>query len=191
MTYGVIDVGSNTIRLVIYEVKENRIESLFSNKNTAGLIGYVNDGELSRKGIRKACDVLNSLQKVAAHAQVEKLYVFATASLRNIANTKEAVEEIEKETGLDIDVISGHDEAVLDFEGAAHAQKLKDGVMVDIGGGSTEVVAFADGKITDAVSLEFGSLSMYKTYVSRLFPKNSEERAIRKKVENEIKKVKF
>lgn len=191
MTYGVIDVGSNTIRLVIYEVKENRIESLFSNKNTAGLIGYVNDGELSRKGIRKACDVLNSLQKVAAHAQVEKLYVFATASLRNIANTKEAVEEIEKETGLDIDVISGHDEAELDFEGAAHAQKLKDGIMVDIGGGSTEVVAFVDGKITDAVSLEFGSLSMYKTYVSRLFPKNSEERAIRKKVENEIKKVKF
>ena len=180
MTYGVIDVGSNTIRLVIYEVKENRIESLFSNKNTAGLIGYVNDGELSRKGIRKACDVLNSLQKVAAHAQVEKLYVFATASLRNIANTKEAVEEIEKETGLDIDVISGHDEAELDFEGAAHAQKLKDGIMVDIGGGSTEVVAFADGKITDAVSLEFGSLSMYKTYVSRLFPKNSEERAILK-----------
>ena len=96
MTYGVIDVGSNTIRLVIYEVKENRIESLFSNKNTAGLIGYVNDGELSRKGIRKACDVLNSLQKVAAHAQVEKLYVFATASLRNIANTKEAVEENRK-----------------------------------------------------------------------------------------------
>ena len=191
MTYGVIDVGSNTIRLVIYEVKENRIESLFSNKNTAGLIGYVNDGELSRKGIRKACDVLNSLQKVAAHAQVEKLYVFATASLRNIANTKEAVEEIEKETGLDIDVISGHDEAELDFEGAAHAQKLKDGIMVDIGGGSTEVVAFADGKITDAVSLEFGSLSMYKTYVSRLFPKTSEERAIRKKVENEIKKVKL
>ena len=176
MTYGVIDVGSNTIRLVIYEVKENRIESLFSNKNTAGLIGYVNDGELSRKGIRKACDVLNSLQKVAAHAQVEKLYVFATASLRNIANTKEAVEEIEKETGLDIDVISGHDEAVLDFEGAAHAQKLKDGVMVDIGGGSTEVVAFADGKITDAVSLEFGSLSMYKTYVSRLFPKNDSKK---------------
>ena len=176
MTYGVIDVGSNTIRLVIYELKENRIESLFSNKNTAGLIGYVNDGELSRKGIRKACDVLNSLQKVAAHAQVEKLYVFATASLRNIANTKEAVEEIEKETGLDIDVISGHDEAVLDFEGAAHAQKLKDGVMVDIGGGSTEVVAFADGKITDAVSLEFGSLSMYKTYVSRLFRTSEGER---------------
>ena len=181
MTYGVIDVGSNTIRLVIYEVKDNRIESLFSNKNTAGLIGYVNDGELSRKGIRKACDVLNSLQKVAAHAQVEELFVFATASLRNIANTKEAVEEIERETGLKVDVISGHEEAVLDFEGAAHAQKLKDGVMVDIGGGSTEIVAFEKGKIKDAVSLEFGSLAMYKTYVSRLFPRSSEDKAIRKK----------
>ena len=179
MTYGVIDVGSNTIRLVIYEVKDNRIESLFSNKNTAGLIGYVNDGELSRKGIRKACDVLNSLQKVAAHAQVEKLFVFATASLRNIANTKEAVEEIEREMGLKVDVISGHEEAVLDFEGAAH------------GGGSTEIVAFEKGKIKDAVSLEFGSLAMYKTYVSRLFPRSSEDKAIRKKVEKELKKVKF
>ena len=160
MTYGVIDVGSNTIRLVIYEVKENRIESLFSNKNTAGLIGYVNDGELSRKGIRKACDVLNSLQKVAAHAQVEKLYVFATASLRNIANTKEAVEEIEKETGLDIDVISGHDEAELDFEGAAHAQKLKDGIMVDIGGGSIQISLFDKDNLVTTQNIRMGSLRL-------------------------------
>lgn len=50
MTYGVIDVGSNTIRLVIYEVEGTQITSLFSNKNTAGLIGYVNDGELSKIG---------------------------------------------------------------------------------------------------------------------------------------------
>ncbi|MFQ8846422.1 MAG: hypothetical protein ACLR84_03135 [Clostridia bacterium] len=191
MTYGVIDVGSNTIRLVIYEVKENRIESLFSNKNTAGLIGYVNDGELSRKGIRKACDVLNSLQKVAAHAQVEKLYVFATASLRNIANTKEAVEEIEKETGLDIDVISGHDEAELDFEGAAHAQKLKDGIMVDIGGGSTEVVAFADGKITDAVSLEFGSLSSIKPMYPVCFLKTAKRERFEKRSKMKSRKSSF
>ena len=63
--------------------------------------------------------------------------------------------------------------------------------MVDIGGGSTEIVAFEKGKIKDAVSLEFGSLAMYKTYVSRLFPRSSEDKAIRKKVEKELKKVKF
>ena len=48
MIYGVVDVGSNTVRLCIYDVKDGRITSMFNNKTTAGLIGYVNDGELSR-----------------------------------------------------------------------------------------------------------------------------------------------
>lgn len=191
MTYGVIDVGSNTIRLVIYEVEGTQITSLFSNKNTAGLIGYVNDGELSKKGIRKACDVLNSMKKIASHAQVEDLFVFATASLRNISNTKEAVNAIRRETGLSVDVLSGQEEAALDFQGAAHAQKLKDGIMVDIGGGSTEIAIFQKGILKDAVSLEFGSLSMFKTYTSRLFPKKNECKAIRKRVKTELKKVDF
>ncbi len=54
--------------------------------------------------------------------------------------------------------------------------KLDDGVMVDIGGGSTEILVFKNGKIKDAESLDFGSLSMYKTYVSKLFPKGSEKK---------------
>lgn len=63
MTYGVIDVGSNTIRLCIYDVEDGRIIPLFSTKNTAGLIDYVNDGELSKKGIRKACSRAGRIQR--------------------------------------------------------------------------------------------------------------------------------
>ena len=191
MTYGVIDVGSNTIRLCIYKVEHGEITSLFNNKTTAGLIGYVNDGELSRKGIKKACDVLNTYKKTAAFAQIKELYVFATASLRNITNSDEAVRTIYEETGLKVDVLSGYDEAALDFEGAVHAEKLDNGIMVDIGGGSTEILYFCEGKIRDAVSLNFGSLSMYRTYVSKLFPKKSEAKAICRKVEQELKKVEF
>ncbi len=100
MTYGVIDVGSNTIRLCIYNIEGDRIISLFNNKNTAGLIDYVNDGELSGKGIKKACDVLNSQRYMAAQAQVKELYVFATAFLRNISNTGEAVRRIKRKQAL-------------------------------------------------------------------------------------------
>ncbi|MFQ8601715.1 MAG: hypothetical protein ACLSAO_01385 [Anaerovoracaceae bacterium] len=191
MIYGVVDVGSNTVRLCIYDVKDGRITSMFNNKTTAGLIGYVNDGELSRAGIKKACDILGSYKKMAEHAKVKELFVFATASFRNISNTKEAVSAIKKETGLDVDVLSGYDEAVLDFKGAAHAMNLEDGIMVDIGGGSTELLVFESGKIKDTVSLEFGSLFMYKTYVSRLFPKGSEKKAIRKRVKAELNKTDF
>ena len=155
------------------------------------MVGYVNDGELSRKGIRKACDVLCTYQEMARRAGIETLYVFATASLRNISNTDEAVREIQKQTGLSVDVLSGYDEAVLDFEGASHARQLKDGLLVDIGGGSTEILSFADGEIRDAVSLEIGSLFLYKNYVGKLFPKQKERKAIRSKVDAELKKVDF
>lgn len=191
MTYGVIDMGSNTIRLCLYRLERGELISLFNKKTTAGLIGYVNKGVLDSKGIQKACDVLNEYKKMLEFANVKELYVFATASLRNISNSSEAVRRIYEETGLQVDVLSGYDEAVLDFEGACHGEKLQEGIMVDIGGGSTEILYFHGGEVKDAVSLDIGSLSMYRDYVGRLFPKKSESEAIRRKVECELDKVKF
>lgn len=191
MTYGVIDVGSNTIRLCIYELENNQIRPLFNNKTTAGLVGYVTDGELSRKGIKKACDVLSEYKEMAAQAQIKDLFVFATASLRNISNTDEALQTIHEETQLNVDVLSGYEEATLDFRGAAGTLNLDEGLMVDIGGGSTELVVYRKENVQDAASLRLGSLSLYNDYVSKLFPKKSEEGAIREKVLSELKKIKF
>lgn len=191
MTYGVIDVGSNTIRLCIYDVAGGVITPLFSTKNTAGLIDYVSDGELSRKGIKKACQVLSSYRSTAAKAGIDNLFVFATASLRNISNSKTATMEIEEKTGLSIDVLTGRQEAVLDFKGASFAKNMDRGIMIDIGGGSTEVVTFEKGNIKDAVSLEFGSLFMYKNHVAGLFPDKSERKAIRHAVRSQLKKLAF
>lgn len=190
MTYGVIDVGSNTIRLCIYNVSRNRLTPLFSNKTTAGLADYVSDGELSRKGIKKACSTLSYYKDMADTAGIEDLYVFATASLRNITNSDEAVSAIEEETGLKIDLLSGEQEAKLDFLGASFSKSMKQGIMVDIGGGSTEIVVYKNGKIKEAVSLEFGSLYMFKNYVSRLFPTKSERKEIEKRVKGELKNLK-
>lgn len=191
MTCGVIDVGSNTIRLCIYDVVDGQIKSLFSNKTTAGLIGYVSEGKLSKKGIKKACDVLNMYKEMASHIQLKELFVFATASLRNISNTDQAVQTIQEETGIKIDILTGLEEATLDFNGAAQTMQLDKGVLVDIGGGSTEILMYADGNIQDAVSLQVGSLSLYNNYVSRLFPKNHEKEHIREKVLSQLKKVEF
>lgn len=191
MTYGVIDVGSNTIRLCIYQVTDGKVQVLFNNKNTAGLYGYVEDGKLSEKGIKKACEVLNSHKRMAERINIEDLFVFATASLRNISNTEEALAEIYDQTGLNVDVLTGYEEATLDFEGAAHAMELDKGIMVDIGGGSTELLVYDRGAIQDAVSLPVGSLYMYKNHVTKLFPKRKEEKDIRDEVREHLHKVKF
>ncbi len=188
--YAIIDVGSNTIRLSIYTFENNAAKLLLNKKTMAGLVSYIENGAMSPKGIQKACKVLNSYKNICENFTINHIAVFATASLRNITNTDEAVREITKATGLAIDVVSGKEEATLDFIGATHdLDTSHDGLLVDIGGGSTELVSFEKGQILQAVSLPIGSLSLYNKYVEKLLPKAKERRAIRQAVILELAKI--
>ena len=83
--YSVIDIGSNTIRLTVYQVEEGRIQTVFHEKSTAGLAGYVTEkGKLSRAGIERAITALERFQSILQKLSIEQVAVFATASLRNI-----------------------------------------------------------------------------------------------------------
>ncbi len=179
-TYAVIDVGSNTIRLLAYKYTDGNLEEILSDKETAGLSGYVEDGTLSEKGIGVACGVLSKFKKRLAEFGIKNLSVFATASLRNIVNTDEAVSLIKDRTGIAVDVLSGEEEAALDFIGATHSLDVTEGAVIDIGGGSPELVAFADNKILAASSMPIGSLNLYLKHVDALLPTARERRHIEK-----------
>ena len=93
--YGVIDIGSNTIRLVVYQVYGQKIKPMFNKKFSAGLAGYINDkNRITKEGIEKAVHTLCELKMLLESVQIEELFVFATASLRNIDNTQEALDAI-------------------------------------------------------------------------------------------------
>ena len=94
MKCGVVDVGSNTIRLSIYHCEGERIKLLLNKKEMAGLAGYVKDGALSGSGIQAACRVLSGFRALLDNFGIADLYVFGTASLRNIANTEQALDAI-------------------------------------------------------------------------------------------------
>ncbi|MGN1385824.1 MAG: phosphatase [Bacillus sp. (in: firmicutes)] len=189
MLYGIIDVGSNTIRLNIYSYNDQKVQSLLHKKTMAGLAGYVSDGYLSEKGIKIACHALNDYKNILLNFNIDNIFAFATASLRNIINTDEVVRNIFEKTGLSIDVISGEEEAKLGYHGAAVHSSIDTGLFIDIGGGSTELVSFEDRKITRAVSLPIGSLSMYSKHVKKLFPKKEEIEEIRQTVLQELHKL--
>ncbi|MBD3110457.1 phosphatase [Bacillus sp. AGMB 02131] len=189
MLYGIIDVGSNTIRLNIYSYNEQQVQSLLHKKTMAGLAGYVTDGYLSVKGMKIACKTLKAYKDILLNFNINNIHVFATASLRNIINTDEVVRTIYEETGLSVDVISGEEEATLGYNGAAVHSNINTGLFIDIGGGSTELVSFEDRKITRAVSLPIGSLSMYSKHVKKLFPKKEEAEAIKQNVLQELHKL--
>lgn len=189
MIVGVIDIGSNTIRLSIYKAEPETLTLLLHKKTMAGLIGFIKNGEMSQKGIQRACEVLCRYQHILSNFEIAESYVFATASLRNITNTEEAVAFIRQETGIQVEILSGIEEAELDFFGAVHDADLQNGILIDIGGGSTELVPFEDGKMLQASSIPVGSLAMYRKHVKKLFPKEKECGEIREAVMEQLEGI--
>lgn len=191
MKYAIIDIGSNSIRLTVYrhDEEDNKVYIQFKDKIMAGLAGHVEDGMLTERGIKKACYALKIYKRILGNLDIGNIYPFATASLRNISNTSAAIEQIKLETGFEVDVVSGEQEAKLDFIGATKIINIDDGILVDIGGGSTEIVVFRDKKILTALSMPVGSLNMYKKHVKNLLPTKSERKLIVKEVKKELEKL--
>ncbi len=107
------------------------------------------------------------------------MHVFATASLRNIKNTEKALETIKRRTGLSVDVIEGSEEGILGYYGALYTTDLKNGMMFDIGGGSTEFVRVKNGKVKNTECL-YRFPQSFHSNVSGLWPEKKEQKAITK-----------
>lgn len=189
MKVGLVDMGSNTMRMNIYKVLEEDVELLFTVKQNAGLASYVKNKKMTKVGFKKAVSVLNKFMEIVESFELDQFHVFATASLRNIDNTKDAVDYIEEKTKLPIRVLSGEEEAMLDFAGATRQVKSQKGIVVDIGGASTQLVSFNENGIQKALSMPMGSLSLHSEFVSRVLPSSSEIKEISKYIKSEVKKI--
>ena len=180
--YGVIDLGSNTIRLCVYEVKDDHrrtysikdFRSLLNNKVMAGLASHVADGVFTKKGVRHAVDVLEGHVRRLKYFDCVRADVFATAVLRNCENSREAIRAIEQKSGLAITLLSAEDEAHLGFVGATCDRVIERGTLIDIGGGSTEITRVDGARDLDKESIGQGSLSSFASCVAGIVPTPSE-----------------
>lgn len=185
MIHGIIDIGSNTIRMAIYDIKGQQIDFLMKKKHMVGLAAYLENNVMSQAGIDKVCEVLFEFKAFLEIFHITNVDAFTTAALRNCKNSQEAVAEIIHRTGIHVEVISGDMEAQYDFVGAVHNIKEQDGVLADIGGASTELVAFQNGQIVDKISLPMGSLDFRTKYCSSVLPNEFEVRLM----EEQAKKI--
>ena len=170
MIHGIIDIGSNTVRMAIYDIAGEKIDFLMKKKHLVGLAAYLENNVMTKAGIDKVCEVLFEFRSFLEIFHISQVTAFTTAALRNCQNSREAVEEIIRRTGIDIEIISGDKEAEYDFIGATRNIAEKDGVLADIGGASTELVAFREGKIISKVSLPMGSFDFRTKYASSVLP---------------------
>lgn len=190
--YAVIDIGSNTVRLVLYRVVDGEIRQMLNSKEAAGLAGYIDkNNRLSTKGIQKAIKVLKRFSQILESVDVKRTFIFATASLRNVDNTKEVLAAIEAECGATVRVLTGDEEAVFDYFGAMRSLSASDGLMVDVGGGSTELVLFSQGEVVATRSLPMGSLNLYTAFVHDIIPTKKELDQIREHAADLLSQVEF
>lgn len=183
MLYGMIDIGSNTVRMAIYRIEGTHVEMLMKKKHTVGLAAYLRDGVMQQQGIDKAVEILKEFRAFLLAFNITHVVAFTTAALRNAKNSAAAVGEIERRTGLPIRVITGDEEATYDFIGATHDLSEDAGLLIDIGGASTEIVSYRAGKIEQKISLPIGSLAFRTKYVHGMLPTKAECEAMREEAE--------
>ena len=99
------------------------------------------------------------------------------------------LKEVKEKTNIEIDLISGEDEAYLGYLGAMDLFNLEKGVTIDIGGGSTEITVYDGGKIKSEKSLDEGSLSLYSKFVKDILPKKTEAQLIKYHINKKLDKV--
>ncbi|WP_196593320.1 Ppx/GppA phosphatase family protein [Pectinatus sottacetonis] len=183
MLYALIDIGSSTIRMAIYNINYGRIEMLMKKKHTVGLAAYVKDGVMQQKGIDKTCEILNEFNDFLAGFHIVNVAAFTTAAIRNVKNSQDVIEQLKKRTKIAIRIITGEEEAEFDFAGVIRSVDMPAGIMIDVGGGSTEIIHYENEKIIKKSSIPVGALSLYTKYVEDFLPSYVEIEDMQKEVE--------
>ena len=163
---GIIDIGSNSVRLVIIDIKENRAHHLIENlKRTVRLRSGVDPhGFLTEQGIANAVETIALFVKFCQARQVKRIIAVATAAVRQAANGRVLVDRILQQTGVPVQVLSGEEEAYLGYIGLVNSTTETTGLMADLGGGSLKLVGFKDRLNQHSVTLDFGALSLMEKY---------------------------
>lgn len=191
MYCSVIDIGSNTIRMVVYNVKENKYLKVFDEKNALGILNYIENGRLTEDGIQSLIDILNNMHENILLMNCSTCWCFSTASLRNISNTQEVISRVNEETSIEVHPLTGKQEAEYDFISLKSVIKNTHFIGCDLGGGSLQIVQCNDQKLENSSSLAIGSLRMYRDFVEGFFPTEKECETIKAYVIDQLKPYKF
>jgi exopolyphosphatase/guanosine-5'-triphosphate,3'-diphosphate pyrophosphatase len=190
MRLGVLDVGSNTVHLLVVDAYQGaRPMPAFSHKAELKLAAHLQDGSsLSKPGESSLRGVVEEALRIAEDKGVEDIIAFATSAVRDAANGEQVLARIREQTGAQINVMTGQEEARLTFLAARRWFGWSSGrlLVIDIGGGSLEVASGLDEEPDAVVSLPLGAGRLTRDCFSSDPPSAHEVRSVRKHVRAEI-----
>ncbi|MGP3976742.1 Ppx/GppA phosphatase family protein [Streptomyces sp. 8N114] len=193
MRLGVLDVGSNTVHLLVVDAHPGaRPLPAYSHKTTLRLAELLEaDGSISEEGIDRICATLSEAMEISEEKGVEALLPFATSAVREAANAEHVLDRIAAETGVKLEVLSGADEARLTFLAVRRWFGWSAGrlLVLDIGGGSLEIAYGLDEDPDAAVSLPLGAGRLTSGRLPGDPPDPADVRALRRHVRAEIARI--
>jgi exopolyphosphatase/guanosine-5'-triphosphate,3'-diphosphate pyrophosphatase len=190
MRLGVLDVGSNTVHLLVVDAYQGACPvPAFSHKAELKLAAHLENGSsLSGRGERSLRGVVAEALRIAEDKGVEDIIAFATSAVREAVNGEQVLARIREQTGAQINVMTGQEEARLTFLAARRWFGWSSGrlLVIDIGGGSLEVASGLDEEPEAVASLPLGAVRLTRDWISTDPPSAQEVRSMRKHVRAEI-----
>ena len=158
---GVIDIGSNTVRLVVYSGLMRAPVPIYNEKSICALgKGLESSGCLNPEGIQSALNVLSRFKALATMMQVERLDILATAAVRDARDGRTFIEQVSECCDLEVKVLSEKEEAQRSALGVICSLPDADGLVCDLGGGSLELVEVRAGRLGQHATLPLGTLRL-------------------------------
>ncbi|MDN5332193.1 MAG: exopolyphosphatase / guanosine-5-triphosphate,3-diphosphate pyrophosphatase [Tepidanaerobacteraceae bacterium] len=179
MKAAVIDLGSNSVRLLVAEMEGRKINPIFKDLVTTRLGENVaKNGILGQESVENTMSAVMGFKNKAMAFGCQRIIAFATSAVREAKNGGEFLEKLRQRTGLEVRLLSGQEEARLSFIGAKELLKVEgQALVIDIGGGSTEL-ALGEREIKLEESLPMGAVRWTRQFLKSDPPKNEEIAAL-------------
>jgi len=193
MRLGVLDVGSNTVHLLVVDAHRGAAPlPAYSHKTELRLAEHLEkDGNIAKAGADQLVAFVAEAAELAEDKGCESVLAFATSALREAPNGEKVLERVRTETGVDLNVLTGQDEARLTFLAVRRWFGWSSGrlAVFDIGGGSLEIAAGSDEEPTVAVSVPLGAGRLTRESLTADPPDKDEVKALRRRIRVEMAAV--
>lgn len=163
---GIIDLGSNSARLVIFQIYRNRSYNLIHEQKEIVRLseGVGATNQLQPTAWTRGMETLGIFRDTCRRFEVEKVIAVATAAVRNASNGPEFVNQAKEKYGFEFEILSGAQEAYYGFLGIINTLPESDYLQFDLGGGSIELVWVQNRQIKKSVSLPFGAVTLMEKF---------------------------
>ncbi|MGB9679932.1 MAG: exopolyphosphatase [Thermoanaerobacteraceae bacterium] len=173
---GIIDLGSNTIRLMVFDINDDGSFKLLDELKESARLGkgISKTNRLNNESMEKAMKIISVFKDFCNIYNVNKIIAVATAAVRNSDNGKEFINTLYEKTGIKFNIIPGKEEAWYDYYSVINTMDINNAFLLDIGGGSMEIIKVKNRKIKEHISIPHGVVTLTEDFLTEDPPKNEE-----------------